>query len=86
MSGHLNDYFGNMVKCFERNGGNVIKFVGDALMILFTDQELEASCNGDENQLIELEKLLVTRAASATLETHSLLHGSAYSYMDGEQG
>ncbi len=53
----------------------MIKFVGDALMVLFTDAQLEARCADDANQLAGLRETIVTRACQALLKAHAVLHG-----------
>ena len=41
LSDHLNKYFGGMVQEINSHGGDVLKFVGDALIILFHEENMD---------------------------------------------
>ena len=38
LSSHLNSFFGPIVQLLQSYGGDIIKFAGDAIIVLFTDQ------------------------------------------------
>lgn len=85
---HLNDYFGKMIGCIEKHGGDVIKFAGDALLCCFAPSKPDGGLkpkskhfespddksNGTSNTSSGLAEA-VARAVKCAIELHSKYNG-----------
>ena len=69
LSQHLNDYFGSMVSIIHAHHGDILKFAGDALMILFTTAADPADCSAEE--LRDALRHHTHQAAVCALALHS---------------
>jgi adenylate cyclase len=85
----LNDYFECMVAPVHRHGGEVLKFIGDALLAIFPmvddldrDRACRAALAAAEEALADLDKLNRVRQANGkpTLEVGIALHAGAVTY------
>ena len=63
LSSHLNGYFSVMLDCIHRHGGDVVKFAGDALMVLF-------AAEGEEAPLTATEESTETATEGSTEASH----------------
>lgn len=50
----LNDYFGTVVPLIEANGGNVLKFMGDGLLAIFGQDDLQQATRSALNSATEI--------------------------------
>ena len=85
----LNDYFGCMVAAVHRHGGEVLKFIGDAMLAIFPiaddldrDRACLAALGAAEDALADLGRLNEQRRADgkAILEADIALHAGAVMY------
>jgi adenylate cyclase len=85
----LNDYFGCMVGAVHRHGGEVLKFIGDAMLAIFPiaddldrDRACLAALAAAEDALADLDDLNERRLADgkAILEADIALHTGAVMY------
>jgi adenylate cyclase len=85
----LNDYFECMVAPVHRHGGEVLKFIGDALLAIFPmvddldrDRACQAALAAAEEALADLDRLNHRRQAGGrpTLEAGIALHAGAVTY------
>ncbi len=85
----LNDYFGCMVGAVHRHGGEVLKFIGDAMLAIFPiaddfdrDRACMAALAAAEDALADLDHLNERRQADgkAILEADIALHAGAVMY------
>src|SRR5207253_220571 len=49
LTGHLNAYFGPLIELIHAAGGDVVKFAGDALVVLFPVGDPGGGTVGDEH-------------------------------------
>ncbi|MBL4766849.1 MAG: adenylate/guanylate cyclase domain-containing protein [Rhodobacteraceae bacterium] len=54
----LNDYFGVVVSLIEANGGNVLKFMGDGLLAIFDQEDLQLATQSALNSATEIRSQL----------------------------
>jgi adenylate cyclase len=85
----LNDYFACMVGAVQRHGGEVLKFIGDAMLAIFPiaddldrDRACLAALAAAEDALADLDDLNKQRRADgkAVLEADIALHSGAVMY------
>jgi adenylate cyclase len=85
----LNDYFACMVGAVHRHGGEVLKFIGDAMLAIFPiaddldrDRACLAALVAAEDALADLDNLNERRRAEgkAVLEADIALHSGAVTY------
>jgi adenylate cyclase len=85
----LNDYFACMVGAVHRHGGEVLKFIGDAMLAIFPiaddldrDRACHAALAAAEDALADLDDLNEQRRADgkAILEADIALHSGAVMY------
>jgi adenylate cyclase len=85
----LNDYFECMVAPVHRHGGEVLKFIGDALLAIFPmvddldrDRACQAALAAAEEALADLDRLNRRRQADGkpTFEAGIALHAGAVTY------
>eukprot|EP00937_MAST-01D_sp_MAST-1D-sp2_P001929 g1929.t1 len=75
---HLNSYFSTMVRLISRGGGDVFKYAGDAMIVLWPEQPLprdgELDDDGEEDGGREPVATLVRRALQVALEIQQHLN------------
>ena len=95
LSRHLNDYFGPIVALIESHGGDIIKFAGDAIMVLFcwdtfeetTDDSSDtAAPSPSRGSSSSVSSFSTRRAQRQQRRADSAMDSSAFSSYGGGSG
>ena len=64
----INRYMEGRVKNFGKYGGDIIKFVGDAMIVMWPEEKLQVGTADDDEKKSERAKITVRKAIQCALD------------------